>query len=865
MKLAALVLQRGFRANLCMREQKACYMTQRRSVISIQAKCGDDRTYHSERVRGWLEERKFKNKRSAAIKIQSWYRTKSQQQAYTKKKLAAVKIQRYYRNYRCNQETRKAIICLQAGLRGMIVRRKMQKKNAAATKIQSIFRGHQQRRKYLEKKHAAVTIQQYYRALQTSRRIRKQLEHSRLSAIIIQAHVRGFLTRRCLEKKRQAAIKIQSRYRGWITRKKYLNMRENIISLQRYWRATIMMNKDRLHYLMLSGATMIIQAAWRGYKVRQTIHHQNRAALIIQKHFRRHQIQKKYNNLKNYAINIQRCWRNKFAAKVARKEFVTKKNAAIVLQKYIRGYLFRKQIKTENHAACTIQRRFQSYKQRVTFLKIRRSVISIQKYYRCYVQMTIERQMYRKKCVAAITIQSSVRGYLVRRNLAIQHNAACIIQTTYKGWQQRRDYKRKMEAVIKLQQYWRGAVISLKAREDFIYLRRASIILQSGWRARQARCLKNHMKAAHTKRMKAAQIIQSAYRGWSVRNALAAERRQQHLNRFARVAKMNMAAIVIQKNYRHRIVLLKAKEKEEKVIIIQRWIRTKQETKLLKKKLKSIVVIQRWWRKKQPFVKEVQLGRAASKIQAAWRGYKLRYSLTKDSRLSKVHEIRSRLLVANSQATDNKRMGNRTETAISHLLKFRDFKTILVTVMCLDTSTRLSPFCCEKIAEEEAALNNLKFYLRSCNRSIPHMQLLNYVINIFINIAKYNKTKPSLYKLDKLVEAVTTLMLTYYEKGPGIFNKCCTLLYVLAADENRLRDLKDPKVLTELGNLQSLMKRRRLNATRGQRAPKFTPLPPSRLPMVAPDWALRPRHVREFDEPLDAMLSLAVKLKIPNK
>lgn len=707
-------------------------------------------------------------------------------------------------------------------------------------------------------------IQQYYRALLTSRKIRQQIECSRQSAIIIQAHVRGFLARRQLAKKTKAAISIQSRYRGWITKKKYQYTRENIICLQKYWRATLKMRKDRLHYLMTSGAIMRLQAAWRGYKVRQGIKHKNMAAKVIQKHFRRYQTQVKYRKFRNYTIIVQRWWRNKLAGKRVRCEFVTKKNAAMVIQKSLRGYLLRKQIKTEHDAACTIQRSLQSYMQRVTFLKRRKSVITIQKYYKSYSKMKYESQSYQRKRTAAITIQSVVRGHLVRKDLKKQHNAACKIQAAYKGCRQRRIYIKTMEAVIKLQQHWRGAVLSLKTRENFIYLRRAAIILQSGWRARQARMTKKQLKAAQT--------IQSAYRGWCVRKALAVERREEYLNRFARVAKANIAATVIQKYYRRRIALVKAKEqeekakeKEEKVIKIQRWLRTIQERRLFRKKLQSIVAIQRWWRKTQPLVEEFQRVRAARKIQAAWRGYKLRNILNQDSRLSKVHEIRSRLQVANMAATDNRRIGNRTDTAIYHLLKYRDFKTILVTVMCLDTSTRLSPFCCEKIADQEAALTTLLFYLRSCNRSLPHMQLLSYVLNIFINLAKYNKTLDSLYRMDKLIEVVVTLMMTYYEKGQSIFTKACTFLYVLATDEMIHKDLIDPKVLTELSNLLSLMKKRRIAANRGKRPLKFIPLPPSRLPMVAPDWALRPRHVREFEEPLEAMLSLQAKLKFANK
>ena len=56
-----------------------------------------------------------------------------------------------------------------------------------------------------------------------------------------------------------------------------------------------------------------------------------------------------------------------------------------------------------------------------------------------------------------------------------------------------------------------------------------------------------------------------------------------------------------------------------------------------------------------------------------------------------------------------------------------------------DISTRWSPRCCERLASE-AAPGVLMQLLHSCNRSIPNLQIISYIFNILINLAKYPST-----------------------------------------------------------------------------------------------------------------------------
>ena len=49
--------------------------------------------------------------------------------------------------------------------------------------------------------------------------------------------------------------------------------------------------------------------------------------------------------------------------------------------------------------------------------------------------------------------------------------------------------------------------------------------------------------------------------------------------------------------------------------------------------------------------------------------------------------------------------------------------------------TRLSPRCCERMVQGHA-VSVLYQLVRSCNRSIPHMEIIKYVVCILLNLAK---------------------------------------------------------------------------------------------------------------------------------
>ncbi|MCI4378912.1 hypothetical protein PGIGA_G00221740 [Pangasianodon gigas] len=128
--------------------------------------------------------------------------------------------------------------------------------------------------------------------------------------------------------------------------------------------------------------------------------------------------------LRAACIRIQktiRCW-------LERKKYLRMKQAAIVIQRYVRGY----------QARCLAM-----------FLRRTRAAIVIQKYQRMYVQRT----SYRRKRNAALAMQCILRAYMARQQYKalLREHKAIIIQKMVRGWLARQWYKRSLDAVVYLQ------------------------------------------------------------------------------------------------------------------------------------------------------------------------------------------------------------------------------------------------------------------------------------------------------------------------------------------------------------------------------------------------------------------------------
>ncbi|XP_042887717.1 abnormal spindle-like microcephaly-associated protein homolog isoform X1 [Penaeus japonicus] len=821
------------------------YINKKKAAIVIQSA-----------VRGFLKRRENERKNKATTLLQAQYRGYLQRRKYLKERQSVIKIQRWWvllkERQRVQEEymrIQRATLTLQAAYRGMKVRQAIEVQRKAQVKIAASFRGWRVRQEYFQKVQAVITLQRWWKAVRLARDERKRYCLVRNSIIRLQALSRGMMVRKAISQQQRASTRIQACVRGWLLRRKYLSTVQSVVTIQRWWRGVRRVKKEEQDYQNKRNATLTLQKYFRGLVVRREYIKKREASVKIQAYFKQWLVRRKYLKIVQSSVSIQKWWRSVKETKEEQLKYQTTRVATLTLQAYFRGMRVRHEMKQRREAALKLQAYLRGWLVRREYVRQVRRVVTIQRWWRATKIAREESLRYTRMRNAAIVIQSYARRMQVTQELRKQNQAALKIQAYFRRWSVQKEYQRKMKAVVKLQRYWRGAYQTLRAQERYIYMKRAAIIIQAAWRGRQTRQM--------LKRTKAASVLQAYVRGWCARRYVREERRRIHLKRVTKVTKVHMAAIVIQRSFRRHQAMLRAKQTIDSVVKLQRWVRAVLQRRCYLKQRGCAVVIQRAWRRKLEMINKERRVKAATVLQAAWRGQIARRSLKN----KKLNDVRQRLEAATREATDSKRIGNRTVCAISYLIKYKDLKRILIAVMYLDTSTRWSPPCCEKLSEG-IALDTIMFLLRSCNRSIPHMQIQSYVLNILINLARYPYTAPSLHRLEGLVESVVQLMTIYYEKGPAIFTKCCTLLYILTTTNPPQKDMSMAKLKDELTSLKNLMVRRENASLRGQRPAKRSPLPASQLPAITPEWALKTHQPREFEEPMLAIITLLARLSL---
>ncbi|CAM8911984.1 unnamed protein product [Rhodiola kirilowii] len=257
---SATIIQSHFRTWVAQRD----YHMHRNLVIVIQS-----------HARRWLARRKFSHMRKLFCKerraintIQSNFRQfrlkKAEQLKVTTR--AATIIQSQFRTWSAQQyyyRLRHLVIIIQSHVRRWLTRREFSLRRKSAVKIQTLWRGHKMRVMYNCYKHAVTRIQCYVRGQISRSGLLGSLGHHRGSyklgtfnssnfpsrsfeldivmksilklqrwwrdvllhrlkkdqTIIIQAHIRGWLSRRHIVRERSQIVTIQSHWKGYLARK----------------------------------------------------------------------------------------------------------------------------------------------------------------------------------------------------------------------------------------------------------------------------------------------------------------------------------------------------------------------------------------------------------------------------------------------------------------------------------------------------------------------------------------------------------------------------------------------------------------------------------------------------------------------
>ncbi|XP_019740087.1 abnormal spindle-like microcephaly-associated protein [Hippocampus comes] len=862
-RLSIIVIQRYYRAHLLQKKERDYFLKVRTSVICLQSF-----------FRGCSERRRIAKMHRAATVIQANFKKHQQQLRFRKQLWAARVLQQRFRaasqrnvEVKRYREVRNAVIGLQAAFRGMKSRQSIKQRHFAATVIQSAFRCRRERVRFQAKRLAAIVIQRGYRAHVLQEKERDYFLRVRSSIICLQAVYRGRLERRRIAKMHRAATVIQANFKRRNQQSTFKKQLWAVCVLQRRFRALRQKRREVKHYEKVRNAAICLQAALRGMSARKSLRQMHRAATTIQTAFRAHCQSKRYLKIKSSARTIQQRFRATAAAKSQRKHFLEVRRAAVIFQAAYRGRQTRKHIARLHRAATAIQ---SAYRRRVELVKFEAmcvSVVLIQKYYRGFIRQRRERSKFLKLKRATVVLQAAYRAHRVRRYIRQQSRAATLIQSYWRCSVQRRLFRKRREAAMKLQERVRAMRLGKEERENYVRMRRAAIALQIHCRAWIVR--KQELKTASAqRRIRFAAAVYHHLSAIKIQRALRAHWALESAKR------QIQSVIMIQNLVRARLQRRRYLAQRRKVMTAQRAVR-----RWLARRHNSASVIQRAARKFLLIRRQKKVEQGVVKIQALWRGHVSRQ--LNDN--SKVIKLRHRLRKVSAGAREEDKLQNKTSSALDCILRYRHFSSLLEALKNLEAATRLSPVCCEHLVES-GATSVIFTLIRSCNRSVPCMDVITYSIQILLNLSKYHKTIEAVYLVENSVETLVNLIQRYREKagdkvadkGGSIFTKACFLLVLLLQDKCHAEEAMNcPKVLDRVTSIYRLTVRKyKMDAERNVAKQKmnapingsfYIPATPRKcqpVPRFAPDWVLRKDNLPNVVDPLKAIHMLANTLSI---
>ncbi|XP_067141199.1 abnormal spindle-like microcephaly-associated protein homolog [Centruroides vittatus] len=869
MKKSAVIIQQHFRAYYYGKKVRDNYKKTRLSVIKIQST-----------VRRFIARKKFLQHQEAVIKIQAWYKGKKAVREYRRIYSAVLTIQKYFKRFLFEKQLHL---------------------------------------EYLQRKKAVGIIERAYKSY-------KERKLRYLMAVIkIQSLVRMHLVRNNYLTTKKACLRLQAIYCMKREKKKYLQTRNAVITLQRYFKATIKRNFHMKQYLIMKKACVVIQAWWRQCLVRKHQQRRENAAKVIQRKFRTLKTRREFLNLRKASIIVQKRWKAILLQRTLKAEFIKQWKAAIIIQRFYIKYKIVKEIKTL-YSTCVLRPTVSFFLLEIHYLRAK-AAMKIQSWYKMilckrlfdcmkrpplksfaklYMQTSdLQSKILFYKNLNAVIIQSWYRRYYQKKCYLDARKKIIKIQSCYRSFRERRRYLRIRSAAILIQRRWR----SYKAEQQKIKKTEEAVLRIQAWyrrikmkrlqekRERELlmeilkKCSLTNINITQVKENCLSNLLQSSYNCYTDLKDIRLPEAERHvaLHRFICFVRVHIYAIRIQRCYKHYKCKKLMEIKINAVIVIQRYFKAKLARIRYLKLRKTIIVFQkaarnylgvrhraaitiqavtRSWLTRMHLNK---LYRSATTIQAAWRGYKQRCLITN----KKIIEARSRVKSATAAATEDMKLVNRTNYALYLLLGKRSLTHILSTLINLDKTSQLSPICCEKMTEGKA-LDVLMHILRNCNRSVPHMELIKYTINIFLNLAKYSKTVDAVWNTEGMLDTILELMKIYREKGAGIFSKLCTLIWILCQDPNRVKVIKENKqTVDKIASFHYLiMRKQMLNKSQQKSKGSAASLCSSTvhhsngsqaLPRTLPDWTCNKNQTREFDDPLTAITAIMKVIGIKKK
>jgi abnormal spindle-like microcephaly-associated protein len=695
--------------------------------------------------RGWLVRRQLALQGEKATVIQSHWRGFSASVSYSSILAAALLCQSLIRHQLANRKVtyrKNSLLIIQGAARYWIARRiayrlclkldKALREQTSATTIQTTFRGQTARRQYAMLRTQATKIQSNWRCFSTFIKYNLVL----CDIVIVQSAVRRRIACRVSAGKKRAVQTIQLASRRWADCRRVKQIR-------------ITRDEEARQEL----ATLTIQAFYRGRFSRKLLLNLHLQATTIQRIFRGYLANLSYQmDLVDIIIS-----QSVVRGSIARKKCCRQKRASIKIQSVIRGWiasrrasylhLMKERGRLEWQSSVTIQRVWRGRVGRLSS-KEHSAARKIQKTWRCF-NVHVD---YIIQLLAVISIQSNARRFLEERSFCKATEGTIALQALARGCASRKRLKTNDHAAIVLQ----SAARTYVAKSRFIHHRNAATVIQRVTRGYLARV---DLDVANF----AACEMQRVWRGYAgfadfVISVIAIIKIQS-------VLRMKMAKLTLrERKLTARVEAAYANRQAKTIQSAFRdfllWRRLSQATRTIQRAARAYLFIRR----------AGKITRGVKRLQAIVRAHMLRRNRPK-----KVLIAVRRINQANARAVEDPKMrlGYRTESALKVLLTSTRLSEIMFAVTTLETATRLSIVCCEEFTRAGAA-DILLALIRTCNRSLPHVELLHHILLTLENVASHDSLLPGF--LDPVSAEIFMDLVQMFRDKDGIF---CLSIFLL--------------------------------------------------------------------------------------
>ena len=399
-----------------------------------------------------------------------------------------------------------ACVQIQAAYRGYLVRLEYQHLNHCALLIQRVFRGHVARIDYYLDVLDIILVQSTVR-----RWLSKKIALCRRDCILrLQCFARSSLARIKLSNlvtakqradlEQQSAATIQRVFRGFVARQ--LALKESSArKIQKTWRCYTI----HVEYMLSILAAIDIQASARRYISMVAFEHKYCAIICLQSFARVALCRIQAWREESCAILLQSVFRmyscrqtflfrlaedrsatvvqSAFRMLFSRRSFLLERNAAMMMQRYVRGFVVRIELETEHFAASEIQRMWRGFDTREIFAwhilcaikaqSFLRMILAKRRVHECRLELLAANHLRRR---SAFKIQQAFQKFLYRLKL---FRASSLIQNVAREFLTRIAFTKFRRGVVRAQSVVRGRLVrrkrSEKLRDRVLRIERANL------------------------------------------------------------------------------------------------------------------------------------------------------------------------------------------------------------------------------------------------------------------------------------------------------------------------------------------------------------------------------------------------------